>query len=472
MYQKVVKTELTRRVAAYYLLFCLTAVGWCGALLLVRGDTQFAAIGAVALCGLGLLVVYRTVRPMAEVDAQLRQVARTGSLAEVHLQPVPVDAGAAVGWNRLVELRRQDQAGSFDQRLSEAVAELNRGQADDLLNGFPDGVAVTDAEGRITLANDALAAMIGAESRDALQGQNMMAALKLTPDAVDRQWPLEVGLASRDFVAEIDWPDGDETACFRVARHPLRSRPGRPCAGHVWTVRDISQQKLVDQMRDQFLDAATHELRTPLANIRAYSETLQLTEVTDVEQQKEFCNIISAEATRLGRIIDELLTVSSMEAGSLTLNRQNVHFGRLLEETLDRVRPQMEQKNIALESLLPQKLPELNLDKDKIVAALVNLLGNAAKYTPAGGRVVLRVRVGGDHLQVDVEDTGVGISADELPKVFDKFFRGSDERIQSETGSGLGLSFAREVVRLHSGSLTAASELNKGSTFTMTLPLP
>jgi signal transduction histidine kinase len=99
-------------------------------------------------------------------------------------------------------------------------------------------------------------------------------------------------------------------------------------------------------------------------------------------------------------------------------------------------------------------------------------LGNAAKYTPAGGRVVLRVRAGDDHLQVDVEDTGVGISAEELPHVFDKFFRGSDERIQTETGSGLGLSFSREVVRLHSGTLTAASELNKGSTFTMTLPLP
>lgn len=472
MFQKVVTTELTRRVAAYYLLFCVTAAGSCGALLLVNGYTQFAAIGAMALCGVGLVVVYRTVRPLAEVDAQLREVARAASLADVHLQPVPIHAGAAVGWNRLVELRQQDQAGSLDERLSAAVAELNRNQADDLLNSFPDGVAVTDADGRITLANDALAAMIGAAGRDALQGQSILAALKLFPDADDRRTPLDAAFPSRDLVAEIDWPNGDEVACFRVARHPLRGRPGRARAGHVWTVRDVSQQKQVDQMRDQFLDAATHELRTPLANIRAYSETLQLTEVADVEQQKEFCNIINAEATRLGRIIDELLTVSSMEAGSLTLNRQNVHFGRLLEETLDKVRPQMEQKNIALESLVPQKLPELNLDKDKIVAALVNLLGNAAKYTPASGRVVLRVLAGDDHLQVDVEDTGVGISAEELPNVFDKFFRGSDGRIQNETGSGLGLSFAREVVRLHNGSLTVASELNKGSTFTMRLPLP
>ena len=113
----------------------------------------------------------------------------------------------------------------------------------------------------------------------------------------------------------------------------------------------------------------------------------------------------------------------------------------------------------------------MHLDKDKIDATLVNLLGNAIKYTPEGGRVGLRARVNDSTLQIDIEDTGVGISEEELPKIFDKFFRSSDPRVQQESGTGLGLSLAREVIRLHRGELTVESEVNKGSTFTLTLPL-
>ncbi len=144
---------------------------------------------------------------------------------------------------------------------------------------------------------------------------------------------------------------------------------------------------------------------------------------------------------------------------------------RLLRESIGKVRAQMEQKEIAFEFVVPEKIPRLNVDKDKFAAALVNLLGNGAKYTPRGGRVTLRVRIDEDALKIEVEDTGVGISEEDLPRVFDKFFRGDDSRVQAETGTGLGLSFAHEVVRLHDGTLTAESQLNEGSTFTIHLPV-
>src|SRR5690606_18810794 len=130
------------------------------------------------------------------------------------------------------------------------------------------------------------------------------------------------------------------------------------------------------------LDSATHELRTPLTNIRAYAETLALCEVVDVEKQKQFCNTINAEATRLSRLIDDLLSLSSIEAGSLSIRRQNVEVRRLLQEVVDKMRPAMEQKQIEFIVALPEKLPEVKLDKDKLAVTLVNLLGNAAKYTP------------------------------------------------------------------------------------------
>jgi signal transduction histidine kinase len=160
-----------------------------------------------------------------------------------------------------------------------------------------------------------------------------------------------------------------------------------------------------------------------------------------------------------------------MELGSLSLNKQVTELGRMLNEVLTKIRPQVEEKALALEVVLPEKMPEPELDKDKIAAVLVNLLGNAVKYTPEGGRVTFRVNIKDQNIEISVEDSGVGIAEDEIGKVFDKFFRSNDPRVQAQTGTGLGLALAQEVVRLHGGKLTVESELNKGSTFTVTLPM-
>jgi signal transduction histidine kinase len=143
----------------------------------------------------------------------------------------------------------------------------------------------------------------------------------------------------------------------------------------------------------------------------------------------------------------------------------------MFAEVLAKVEPLMQQKSIEFEANLPPKMPELQLDKDKIVAVIVNLLGNAAKYTPVGGRVSLKVKAEEGELRVAVEDTGFGIAPEEVDKVFDKFFRSEDPRVQAETGTGLGLSLAREIVRMHHGEITVESELNQGSKFVMSLPL-
>jgi two-component system phosphate regulon sensor histidine kinase PhoR len=275
----------------------------------------------------------------------------------------------------------------------------------------------------------------------------------------------------RTVVTELSREENGQRRILRVARHPICIVGSGHHESHVWTVRDVTQQKLAEEMRDQFVDTATHELRTPLANIKAYAETLALTEVIDVEQQKQFLNTINAEASRLARFVDDLLSVSSMELGSLSLNKQTTDLGRMFNEVLAKVRPQAMEKDLTLEVVLPEKLPEPVLDKDKIATVLVNLLGNAIKYTPAGGRVTFRVQRSEHHVEINVEDTGVGIAESELGKVFDKFFRSSDPRVQNETGTGLGLALSQEVVRLHGGRIWVESVIDKGSTFSMTIPL-
>ena len=191
----------------------------------------------------------------------------------------------------------------------------------------------------------------------------------------------------------------------------------------------------------------------------------------DVEQQKQFFNTINDEATRLARFVDELLNVSQMESGAMSLARHETDTQRLIEEVIEHVRPEIDRKQIDFERLLPPKLPKLNVDKDKVTAALVNLLGNATKYTPKDGRVRLRVESAPGEIRFHVDDSGIGIAEAELPRVFEKFFRSDDGRVREVTGTGLGLAFTQEVARLHGGKVTVHSELNKGTQFTLTLPV-
>lgn len=443
------------------------------------GDTfnvvgRFAPLvmcGPLLLVALGSFTLHRLVNPLSAIELQLRQVATAPTLADVELTPIKSRGPSVLGWNRIAgKFHEESEQGSLDQRLGQAVHSLRQGKSDDVLNSLADGVAVCDQDGRLTFANHALAAMFaGGSPPETLRGQDVEVCLGI--DEGDCPLLTNPDLFARYVVEELERGAGDSREILRIARTPLRTADGIPGLGHVWTVRDITQQKLADAMRDQFLDNATHELRTPLANIKAYAETLSMDDMLDVESQKEFCNTINVEATRLARFIDDLLSVSSMEAGSLTLNKQGVDLQRMFEEVIGKVKPQMDKKDLEFETIFPAKYPQTKLDKDKVNVALVNLLGNAAKYTPDGGRVRFEVKTTDRELRIEVEDSGVGISEEELPHIYDKFFRSANPTVQAITGTGLGLSMAFEVIKLHGGDMTVQSKLGEGTTFVATLPL-
>ncbi len=432
-----------------------------------------AILTPLALVALGAVVIGRLARTVAEVDEQLRRVALLPPGKEVSLRPLTARNGASLGWNRVVESlnERRNHPGheSLNERLSEAIAARRQNDQTDILQNLSDGVAVTDMEGRITFANRAIEALLGATATDdALEGAAISERLIQEMPELAQCSLFDPECGNRSVVSEGHRNGTNSDRVLRVSRQPL---VGKRLKGQVWSLRDVTQQKLADKMRDQFIDTATHELRTPLSNIKAYAEMLATCDKIELEQQKEFCNTINSEVTRLARFVDDLLSISSMEVGSLSADRQNVETDRLFEEVLAKVQPTMQQKDIQFEVRLPEKMGQLKLDKEKIVAVLVNLLGNAAKYTPAGGHVSLKVKLEDDLLQIAVDDTGVGISPEELPMVFEKFFRSTDARVQAETGTGLGLSLAREVVRMHGGDISVESQLEKGSTFLVSIPL-
>jgi two-component system phosphate regulon sensor histidine kinase PhoR len=443
---------------------------------LVRAAAPLAPLGMLAplaVVGAGAWFLRGLTKPVTEVESLLQQAAREPFGSDFSVAPIRARDAVSLGWNRVVdrlhELERQAARGGVSSSLEQIAAARSDGRFEEVLQRLSDGIAVTDAAGRIEFANQAVAALLGHEAdANALAGASLEERLRASSEDDACAELLAPAARQRTAVCELAQKTDDAERVLRVARLPLGGEPSRRV---VWSIRDVTQQKLAEQTRDRFIDTATHELRTPLANIKAYAETLATTESLDIELQKEFCNIINSEVTRLARFIDDLLSISSMEVGALTIDRQKVETERLFAEVLAKVEPQMQKKSIEFQVLLAPKLPELYLDKDKMIAVAVNLLGNAAKYTPEGGRVLLKVKAEEGQLRIAVQDTGVGISAEELPKVFDKFFRSDDPRVQAEVGSGLGLSLAREVVRMHGGEITVESELNQGSTFTILLPL-
>jgi signal transduction histidine kinase len=439
-----------------------------------------AILGPAFCMVFGAVLLNRMVRPVADIEQQLSRLATSVSVEGCDLMPVAGIGAAAMGWNRVVNERATgNHSGELGQQIQQSLANGRQGRLDGVLNSIPDGVATTDAAGQLTYTNLPMATILGMNDIVGATDANHSpgSAPKLT-DLLAEGWqlsPSDALLSSdnkdRPVVTELSRVQDGQRRVVRVARHPICIVGGVHNECHVWIIRDVTQQKMAEEMRDSFVDTATHELRTPLANIKAYAETLALADMIDVEQQKQFLNTINSEATRLARFVDDLLSVSSMEVGSLTLNKQTTDIQRLMNEVIAKVRPQIEEKQQTFDALLSEKLPEMKIDKDKIATVLVNLIGNAVKYTPPEGRIAFRVGTSDHNLEISIEDSGVGISAEELPRVFEKFFRSDDPRVQEQKGTGLGLALAQEVIRLHGGRLSAESEIDKGSTFHVSLPI-
>jgi two-component system phosphate regulon sensor histidine kinase PhoR len=235
-------------------------------------------------------------------------------------------------------------------------------------------------------------------------------------------------------------------------------------------IRDVSQQFRGERAREEFVTQVTHELRTPLTNIRAYAETLSSGMFDDPKVVTECYNVITKETRRLSRLIEDILSISQLEVGSIALEVDSVDLITLLNEGVRDVRGLADEKSIDIQLLLPSKLEPIRADRDKLSVVVNNLLGNAIKYTPPDGNVVVGCQPSGDELVITVKDNGIGIDLADHGRVFEKFQRAEDPEVQKETGSGIGLYTAREIVRRHGGDIELVSTKGEGATFVVRLP--
>jgi two-component system phosphate regulon sensor histidine kinase PhoR len=235
-------------------------------------------------------------------------------------------------------------------------------------------------------------------------------------------------------------------------------------------LQDISYEKAVQRRHAEFVSSVSHEMKTPLAGIKAYVELLVDGEAEDEATREEFLQVINGQAERLQRLIDNLLNLARIEAGVVEVSKTPRSLNEVLEEAANVIQPAAEKKSITLGRELSPMYIGVLADRDMLLQAAINLLSNAVKYTPVGGRVTLRSRLAEREAIFEVEDTGVGLSPEDCEKVFEKFYRVKKDRDMA-AGTGLGLPLAKHIVEdVHGGKLTVQSQLGVGSTFRITLP--
>ena len=241
--------------------------------------------------------------------------------------------------------------------------------------------------------------------------------------------------------------------------------------GMFFTYRSVTRELALAKLKSDFVSNVSHELRTPLALIRLYAETLELGRIGTSAKQHEYHEIIRKESERLSALINNILDFSRIEAGRKEYNFRETDVADLVRSTLESYRYEIEQNGFQFEQKIDDNLPELRVDREAIARSLLNLVNNAVKYSTT--EKYLRVRVYRDNGSVNLEvvDHGIGIPANEQPKIFEKFYRVGDPLVHNTKGSGLGLSLVRHIVRAHNGEVSVESTPGKGSKFVITLPV-
>ncbi|GEM_PF-849383 len=252
---------------------------------------------------------------------------------------------------------------------------------------------------------------------------------------------------------------------------PVRDDDGR-VVGVIGAAVDISERKALERMKDEFVSITSHELRTPLTSIKGFVDLLLAGEVGELnDEQREFLGIVKDNTDRLVALISDLLDLSRLESGRMELRCAPLGLAGVVRNVASTLRPQIEAKQQVLALELSDGLPAVLADRDRLTQILTNLLSNAHKYTPRQGRITVSARVDGEQVRIDVQDTGVGLTADEQARLFTRFFRARNRATRDASGTGLGLVITRSLVELHGGRLTVFSVPGEGSTFSFTLPV-
>jgi two-component system phosphate regulon sensor histidine kinase PhoR len=398
----------------------------------------------------GWLVARVLTRPIRDVTEASRWIA-SGELNQ------RIDTGAT---DETGELAR-----SFNQmsmKLTEMVDRMteDRTRLSGILDNIADGVIMTDTEGNIIIANEAIKTIFRVNN-EGLIGKSLIENLHDHEIGELLNSCLETGEEQTD-----QFESNHFKRYIRAIAVPVN---GDKPKGVLLLFQDLTELRNLQTMRRELIGNISHDFRTPLAGIKAMVETLRDGAVDDNNVAFDFLSRIESEVDRLTQMVTELTELSRIETGGSELKLETVGINMLIEEVVNRLKPQAERKNITITVESTNGIPEIYVDNERVRQVLVNLLHNAVKFTGENGRIVVRYGVEKNMVRVDIIDNGIGIAEKDLPHVFERFYMA--DRSRTGGGTGIGLAIAKHVIEAHHVKITAQSIEGEGSTFSIFLPL-
>ena len=350
-------------------------------------------------------------------------------------------------------------------RLTQENLEQESKRLHSILSYMTDGVLATNRRGQITMINDMAKRQLGIESDDALN-QNILELLK-----IEEEYELRDLITQSPELMIYSQNLNGEYISLRV-RFALIRRESGFISGLVAVLHDTTEQEKEERERRLFVSNVSHELRTPLTSVKSYLEALDEGALTE-PFAPDFIKVSLNETNRMMRMVTDLLHLSRIDNESSHLDVELINFTAFITFILnrfDKMRSQDEEKKYELVRDYPINSIWIEIDTDKMTQVIDNILNNAIKYSPDGGKITVSMKTTDDQMILSISDQGLGIPKQDLPKIFDRFYRVDRARSRAQGGTGLGLAIAKEIIKQHKGFIWAKSEYGKGSTFTIVLP--
>lgn len=396
-------------------------------------------------------------KPIAEMKKQTEKIAEGNYTGEVKIYSD----------DELGQLGQAINDLSFKIKEAQESTESERQRLDSVLRHMSDGVIATDRRGRIVIMNTAALDILNLKSEKVI-GIPLLEILPLEERVTFRE--LLETQQERLIHLEEDGEDSMIQCEFSVIQ-----RESGFISGLVCVLTDVTEQQKIERERRNFVSNVSHELRTPLTSIKSYTEALVDGAWENKEIAPGFLNVIETETDRMMRMITDLLNLSRMDQNRFGLEKEFINMNELVLHIVNRFEMVLQSepyrdKNYRILTDITQRDLWVELDQDKITQVLDNIINNAIKYSPDGGRIIVRLMETHTDIIVSVSDEGLGIARKDIPHLFDRFYRVDKARSRAMGGSGLGLAIAQEVIQLHGGKIWVNSIENKGSTFFVSLP--
>jgi two-component system phosphate regulon sensor histidine kinase PhoR len=368
-----------------------------------------------------------------------------------------------------ITIPTKDEIGQLALAFNEMSANLKttvdtlsteKNKLNNILANMADGVIMTDAEGDIIMANLAAGRLLGFKEENI----NGKPAIEVVHDHEIDEILKQCLSTGREHT--IQFEAGITRRFLRVIAVPLRNQ-GKS-SGVLLLLQDLTELRNLQTMRRELVGNISHELRTPITGIKAMVETLQSSAIDDKQVAKDFLYRIESEADRLAQMVAELTQLSRIESGQAELKMESVNLNVLADEVLAEMEPLAEKQQVTLSKQLSLDLPLVKADRERIRQTIVNLVHNAIKFNNPDGSVTVATNHDNKSVSLSVADTGIGIPEDDLPHVFERFYKA--DKARTVGGSGLGLAIAKHTIQAHGGEISARSLEGKGSTFTFILP--